>query len=188
MSDQETWRAIPGWPAYEVSDQGRVRSYYRFDRGRYDLAAIPQRFVRSRKGHGGYPILGLYNHARQWTVRLHKLVMLAFIGPCPDGMEVCHNDGNPQNNRLDNLRYDTHAGNCADPKKRTARIHGPHLFTPHQVEAIRLARAAGASYHRLGREYGCCPGTIWYICNGRSYPRAPGPIVKNGVRFASNVT
>ncbi|WP_248099523.1 HNH endonuclease signature motif containing protein [Corynebacterium kefirresidentii] len=46
--------------------------------------------------------------------KVHRLVMAAFVGPCPDGMEVCHNDGNPANNYVGNLRYDTHQANYAD--------------------------------------------------------------------------
>lgn len=48
-------------------------------------------------------------------------MLTAFVGPCPDGMEGCHNDGDPHNNRLDNLRWDTRANNARD-----AIRHGTH--------------------------------------------------------------
>ncbi len=47
--------------------------------------------------------------------------MEAHVGACPDGQEVCHNDGNTLNNRLDNLRYDTRRANNLDTV-----LHGTH--------------------------------------------------------------
>jgi HNH endonuclease len=52
---------------------------------------------------------------------VHRLVAGAFLGPCPDGMETCHNDGDNWNNVLSNLRYDTHKNNMAD-----CVSHGTH--------------------------------------------------------------
>lgn len=48
------------------------------------------------------------------VVYVHRLVLIAFVGPPPDGMEVCHNDGDPTNNVLSNLRWDTRTGNMRD--------------------------------------------------------------------------
>ena len=55
---------------------------------------------------------------------IHRLVRLAFRGPAPKGHEGCHYDGDSLNNRLDNLRWDTRAGNVQD----TIR-HGRHWAT-----------------------------------------------------------
>ena len=52
---------------------------------------------------------------------VHVLVLKAFIGPCPDGTECCHNDGNPANNAISNLRWDTRSGNIFDAVR-----HGTH--------------------------------------------------------------
>lgn len=46
--------------------------------------------------------------------QVHQLVMLAFVGPCPPGMEVRHLDSNPRNNVLANLAYGTRAENARD--------------------------------------------------------------------------
>lgn len=51
----------------------------------------------------------------------HRLVYEAFVGPIPKGMVCCHSDGNPRNNRVDNLRVDTQRANIADKK-----AHGTH--------------------------------------------------------------
>lgn len=53
---------------------------------------------------------------------VHRLVLEAFVGPCPEGAEGCHNNGNNMDNRLDNLRWDTHSNNVFDAVK-----HGTHV-------------------------------------------------------------
>ena len=52
---------------------------------------------------------------------MHRLVLAAFVGPLPEGKEVCHNNGNPGDNRLENLRYGTKSENNLDRVK-----HGTH--------------------------------------------------------------
>lgn len=62
--------------------------------------------------------------AGRGSIHIANLVLEAFVGPCPEGMECCHWDDNQSNNRLDNLRWDTHANNVRDgyrngaPRKR----------------------------------------------------------------------
>jgi hypothetical protein len=46
--------------------------------------------------------------------RVHKLVMEAFVGPCPPGKQCLHRDGNGLNNRLENLRWGTPEENTQD--------------------------------------------------------------------------
>jgi len=46
---------------------------------------------------------------------VHRLVLTAFTGPCPTGLEACHfPDTNPSNNYLENLRWDTRSANQKD--------------------------------------------------------------------------
>lgn len=53
-----------------------------------------------------------------------RLVLQAFVGPCPEGMEACHWDGNKENNSLSNLRWDTHVNNLADDLRNGTRLLG----------------------------------------------------------------
>lgn len=57
----------------------------------------------------------------------HRAVLLAFIGPCLDGMECCHNNGDPLDNRLENLRWDTRQANTIDKIN-----HGKHPYASRQ--------------------------------------------------------
>lgn len=57
------------------------------------------------------------------TKNVHQLVAEAFLGPRPEGMEVCHNNGQAHDNRAVNLRYDTHSNN-----QRDQVTHGIHTW------------------------------------------------------------
>lgn len=108
----EEWRPIPGFDGrYEVSDQGRVRSLIR---GRI-LSPKPER-------HSGYMCIELRPQPRlAKTLRVHRLVLEAFVGPRPDGMLARHLNGNPTDNRLANLAWGTPLENAADTTR-----HGTH--------------------------------------------------------------
>lgn len=114
----ETWKAIPGYEGYyEVSDQGRVRSLDRW----IDTKQGP-RFRRGvvrkpKRGTHGYWELPLNLDGRERTHTVHSLMMLAFVGPRPDGQEVLHGDDDKDNNTLENLRYGTKPENMQDAIK-----------------------------------------------------------------------
>lgn len=98
----ETWRRHPVFSRYEVSDHGRVRN-------------AQGHVMRMFRNRAGYLSIGLRNGpGRSVTALVHQLVARAFIGLCPDGMEVLHGDGDPSNNRLGNLRYGTRSENVRD--------------------------------------------------------------------------
>src|SRR5690348_4369480 len=107
----EQWREVPDFPDYEVSDQGRVRSYRRSQN---------PRLLRPGKNSDGYPTIVLSNGSRT-TFGVHVLVLLAFVGPRPEGMLTRHLDGDNTNNVLTNLAYGTPHENNED----TIR-HGRH--------------------------------------------------------------
>lgn len=117
VSDE--WRAVPGFEGvYEVSDLGRVKRV-RPGRGtRLGTGGILKPILSSRDG---YARVSLSVDGRVQVHTIHSLVAKAFIGPPQPGLEVCHCDGNPGNNRVGNLRWDTHAENNLDVVR-----HGRH--------------------------------------------------------------
>ena len=120
----ERWKPVTGYEGiYEVSNHGRVRSVDR-------TITCSDGRVRRHKGkslstplmqQGGYPHVCFYIQGKSKVHAVHPLVAEAFIGPRPEGMEVCHYDGNPANNHVDNLRYDTPSENAFDKVR-----HGTH--------------------------------------------------------------
>lgn len=56
----------------------------------------------------GYAVVAL---GRGRTERVHRLVLVAFDGPCPQAHEAHHLNGVRSDNRLENLAWVTHAQN-----------------------------------------------------------------------------
>lgn len=118
MHPSEIWRPVVGWEdRYEVSCMGRVRSRRR-EGACYGRTGVIHAGKRTAFGH---IVVQLRRPGVREEKRVHRLVLEAFFGPCPDGMEGCHNNGNPSDNRLENLRWDTRSENIRDSVR-----HGTH--------------------------------------------------------------
>lgn len=121
-SPTEEWRPVVGYEGlYEVSDLGRVK---RVGAGQGTRPGIRKLHANPRSG---YLSVNLSKGNRQRTHRVHRLVLEAFVGPCPEGMESCHADDDRNNNRLENLRWGTHAENC---EERRTNGRTPRPATP----------------------------------------------------------
>lgn len=154
------WRAIVGFPLYEVSDTGVVRN------------ARTLRPVKPRLNIHGYPVVdlhtgkryGLSDTVRQRTRTVHSLVCAAFHGPRPAGMEVAHDDGVKTNARASNLSWKTSAGNKADMKRHgtvnRGQRNGGNKLTAAQVLAIRASKDPE---HAEAAKYGISRGTVGKI-------------------------
>jgi len=118
----EIWRPVVGYEGYyEVSNMGRIRSLDRVVWGKskrgmwYSSVREGKMFSKPDEGDRTYKTVGMNKPGgKSKNCGVHWVVLEAFVGPRPEGMEGCHNDGNPSNNRLDNLRWDTHKGNHED--------------------------------------------------------------------------
>jgi hypothetical protein len=108
--------------------------------------------------------------------RVHRLVLEAFVGPAPEGEEGCHNDGNPANNALGNLRWDSHPSNMADqvahgtkvnPPIRRGEDHHMTTLTALDVKHIRAQDIRHGDKSRLARRYGVSNVTIGRVLNRR---------------------
>jgi hypothetical protein len=116
----EIWVPVYGFPNYEVSDMGRVKRISHIaHHSRYGDRNLPERMLNPKKNGDGY-----------WRVKIggklrfvHVLVLESFIEPRPNGMQACHNNGKPGDNRLENLRWDTPSNNVADRK-----LHGTYQW------------------------------------------------------------
>ena len=120
-SATEQWKPVVGYEGlYEVSNQGRVRSLDRIDRrGCLRRGCIRRPAPNNAQGHLR---LGLYKNNEFSRMYVHRLVLEAFVGPCPEGMEACHWDDDPTNNQLSNLRWAPRSENNHD-RARNGRDH-----------------------------------------------------------------
>lgn len=96
----EEWRPVPGWEGwYEVSDLGRVRNIATGHR------RTPGKVLVLSLSNRGRWTAHLFRHYEQKVIACYKLVIEAFVGPCPEGHEVHHRDMDHTNDALSNLEY-----------------------------------------------------------------------------------
>lgn len=177
MEEVETWRPIPGYGGhYEASSLGRIRVKDRVVRRKHSTGGMVDFFYKgrllspSRATKLGHMTVHLGVDGRKLSASVHRLVLEAFVGPCPDGMEGCHEDGNPANNRPGNLRWDTHYENNQDRKRHgtyaTGEAHAMAKLTDAQVSEIR---SSGKRYRQVAEEYGISRSQAHRICKGQSW-------------------
>ena len=159
----ENWKNVVDFEGiYEVSDFGNIRS------------AKTKQLKKITIDAHGRPYLGLWKNNKQKICKPHTLVMEAFVGLRPKGMECCHNDGNPQNNHLSNLRWDTPKNNQADRVKHGTTNRGEQCGKAKlTLEQIRVIRQDNRLQRIIAAEYGVQQNTISRI--------------KSGIRWAHDV-
>jgi hypothetical protein len=160
----EQWQTIPGHPEYVVSTHGNVRRVV------LTHPHSSNRHLKSGIGSSGYLQVLLYGKDGRKTCAVHQLVASAFLGPCPDGMQVGHLDNNRQNNRVGNLVYCTpqqnhdHRMRCGNAMRGTTN-HRAKL-TDMAVRVIRRSALSGAD---LARMFGVTRGAIYALRKGRAW-------------------
>lgn len=130
------WKEIPGFPDYEVSENGDVRH--------------GAKYLKPERVHGnGRKRFGLSREGRVFRFKAHQLVALAFIGPKPfKRAEVCHKDGFLHNNHYSNLRWGTSKSNVADTHKHRIQLRehsGLHVGKAQRLRAVTSEFLAQAS-------------------------------------------
>lgn len=102
--EQEIWKDIEEFKDYyQISNLGRVRSKERYLYTR----TYPSQIIRQRIGNNNCVQVRLRNGKSQVSRSVAKLVLITFKGEPPkNAKQAKHLDGNPNNNRLDNLEWD----------------------------------------------------------------------------------
>lgn len=159
--DAEEWRPVVDWLEYQVSSYGRVR---RVARGK---GTLPGKILKPTDKGRGYMQVSLHAPGKKTKkVKVQVLVCTAFHGTKPTGRhESAHWDGNPRNNRADNLRWATKKENEEDKKRHGTYQYGvnnvSNKLSEQNVRDIRQRYAAGGVTQRaLAREYGLHQVTV----------------------------
>ena len=172
------WRPVPGYEGHiEVSNFGELRRLAHTD---YRGYRMPAKSLRPSKVTSGHFQVRLVDRA---GVRLrhmvHALVLITFVGPRPDGMQGCHNDGDPGNNWIGNLRWDTPSSNMVDrvehgndpQSNRVACPRGHALVSPnlterHAVAGKRMCWACDrerSEAKQEGRDFSAESADRWFL-------------------------
>lgn len=162
---EEIWKAIPGYEGfYEASTLGNIKALERTVLKNGKEAKLKERILkrhwkRRKSHHSEYYMACLCRDGIPKYWYFHALIMLTFVGPRPEGAEICHGDGNPLNNRLDNLRYGTTTENRWDSHRHKTDRSGWHKLTPEDVKDIK-AKCRTISKRKVAAEYGVTRAVI----------------------------
>ena len=169
---EEIWKDIPGYEGqYQASNLGNIRSVDRKVRGICHFTG--KEFYRTVKGRVLRP--GRFCHAGHLSVVLghgatgspvHQLIMLTFVGPPPEGTEILHSNGDPTDNRLENLRYGTRTENILDVYHQGGVWR---KLSTDDVEAIRFGLYCGYKGRELAAIYNVSESTISKIKTGGAF-------------------
>lgn len=171
---EEQWASVPvgGFEhLYEVSTWGRIKRV-----GHVRYSSVPIGRITEGGSHvNGYRIFALRNAGRTHAILVHRLVLLAFVGPCPPGHVANHRDSDRSNNRLSNLEYVTERANHlhAAVKGRYGKSFGSlrqnAKLNESAVRDIRCRLGAGEPVRAIARQYTVSPAIIARIKRGEGW-------------------
>lgn len=122
------WTCLEAIEKYRKGNSSVKKISEEYDIGYYTAFRLLRpdvRLIRKKKNsiqkNGRIGCSLIDKDGREVRTEVHRIVLEAFVGRCPNGMEACHNNGIPTDNRLENLRWDTHSSNMQD-----TILHGTH--------------------------------------------------------------
>ena len=177
MPDYRRMSEIPGHEGYFVDTDGDVYSQW-VNRGQHGkVKGFELKKLKTSKGASGYKTI---RFGRNGTAELvHRLVYTVFNGHIADGLFICHKDGNPENNKLENLYAGTQSQNMKDTVK-----HGTCSLTKlseEQVkEIINLRRKMMVK--DIAFKYGVTRQTVTSILRGHTWTHLTREEVENNAK------
>lgn len=166
---------IADWPGYWAGADGRIYS----DRKRTEIPGKggcsfvldpnARHELAQCIGSVGYPVVTFVDGELRYQRLVHTLVLSAWRGPRPQGMQCRHLDGNRSNSALSNLAWGTAAENAADKVRHgTIRPRNYRRLTIAEARAIR-ADAAREKVADLARRYGTSVYVVRDVINGKTW-------------------
>lgn len=167
---KENWLPIPDFPDYAVSDCGRVKRIRSVPKTRHrkETVKVPH------PTRDGYFDVALYKNGKPYYLRIHRLVLHAFVGRPPTGKpQTNHINGNKQDNRLENLEWVSasenrlHAINVLGREKVRGEQHGRSTLREFQVREIKRQLADGLGQGIIAKQFGVSQSAISDIKRGK---------------------
>lgn len=124
--EQEIWKDVEGFNGYQISNLGRVKSYYN-----------NTTIIRKTSVVCGYKHLMLSKNKKKYNFYIHKLVANAFIPNPENKPEVNHIDGNKLNNNISNLEWVTRKENCQHAWKTGLCEHNHMILKTRDYSKLR---------------------------------------------------
>jgi hypothetical protein len=188
------WKDVPGFPGYRASSEGNVETQWR--KGfRHPLAFNNGKPFRTDEWlpvvtnvhQDGYLQFNVPKEAnpvrnKRWVYKVHYFVCLAFHGVPSEGQEVRHfPDGNPQNNRPENLRWGTHAENMGDTIVQGTSARGSRSgnakLTESDIPTMFELRRQGWTNTQIAEKFGVTQPVVCTILKGKSWTHVTSQLI-----------
>lgn len=170
---KEVWKPIKNYDGYEISTQGRIRSWIDNHRQRRQIPKI----ITPGYSASGYLRYCARNTktGRRTSWYVHREVARAFLMHFEESLQVNHKDGNKANNNVTNLEMVTcqqnirhaHAHHLTHPAK--GERHGRAKVTQEQVRKIRQLKAQGVPTKQIAQTFGMERHNVWSICRKKTW-------------------
>lgn len=167
------------FPGYQFRSDGTIWS--RRARGRH--AGEFRKTLSQVKGGlnaKGYIVATLTDtNGRNRPHRVHRLILEAFVGPCPLGMQCRHKDGDRTNNSLSNLAWGTPKENTTDKFRHGTMLMGMQVATSRLTDSdvlkIKELQSGGLGHRKIAKLYGVSRSAIQAVCTGKSWKHLTHP-------------
>ena len=167
--EEERWRKAVGYEGwYDVSDWGRVK--------RVKAASGTQvgRILKTPIDDHGYQQVNLYKNGKNHSVKVQRLVTDAFIGPCPEGLQRNHIDGDKTNNHVENLEYVTTRENLRHARMTglmavRGEDNGSSKLTEEKVHDIRRRLLNKEQHKSIADSLGVSVSAINAVSSGQNW-------------------
>ena len=174
----EVWKPIPGFEFYEASTQGRIRSIDRETTRKGRPMRLKGVVLKPGVGSKGHLYVNLQERGAIKTQYVHRLIAMTFLGEQPDWADlVAHRNGDPSDNRVDNVRWATYAENSKDSithgtsRRPAGERHFRAKLNKDVIADMRQMKDSGMSYRAIGREFGVAHDTVSRALKGITYSR-----------------
>lgn len=163
---------------YEISNAGRLRSWRRKPcawRNAHDDTRESPIIISGTVTQFGYTayILRHKGSSKPYRRLAHRLLAIAFLENPNSFPDVAHNDGNPRNNNISNLRWSSHRDNQMDMRKHGTMQDGEKCVTVKISEQdaayIKEAAKIRGNGIRLAEQFGLSKAQISRIKNGKRW-------------------
>lgn len=170
------YKDIPNYEGfYQVSNTGIIKrlKHWIENKGCQGGGYFLPETILKGTNRKGYRIVQLFKNGKGRFFGVHQLVLLAFVGECPIGMEIRHLNSNPSDNRLENLAYGTKSENMQDAVKIGTLVFSRSNLSREDV--INIARDK-RNNREIAKAFNCCVGTVQAIKTGKSFKGFTGKI------------
>lgn len=160
---------VQDFPGYRVGTDGSVWSRWQL-RGagktrRCVLEDVWRHLRTDMNKRTDHLRVSLFRDGKSYKRWIHHLVLVAFEGPRPSGLECRHINGSPADNHLGNLKWGTKKENAADRKlhgtEQQGEIHYNSILSEIEVKEMREMHRQGSKVAHIARHFGRRWDTTW---------------------------